>query len=70
MLQLPIIAVQRTEFMQRRKTFNNVMFWFSMIYGLSTVSEPLLLLSSFPQGPSRAEMAFCKKQISALYVLI
>ena len=40
MLQLPIIAVQRTEFMRKRHTFNNVMFWFSMIYGLSMVRSP------------------------------
>lgn len=36
-MQLPIIAVQRTEFMRKRPTFNNVMFWFSIIYGLATV---------------------------------
>lgn len=38
MLQLPIIAVQRTDFLKRRRVFNNVMFWVSMIYGLSMVS--------------------------------
>ena len=38
MMQLPIIAVQRTEFMRKSPTFNNVMFWFSIIYGLATVS--------------------------------
>lgn len=38
MMQLPIIAVQRSEFMRKRHTFNNVMFWCSMIYGLAMVS--------------------------------
>ncbi|KAA8912710.1 MBOAT, membrane-bound O-acyltransferase family-domain-containing protein [Sphaerosporella brunnea] len=45
MLQLPIIAIQRTKIMRERRTFNNVMFWCSMIYGLSMVSAPPLLLS-------------------------
>jgi sterol O-acyltransferase len=40
MLQLPIIAIQRTKFVRERRTFNNVMFWCSMIYGLSMVSSP------------------------------
>ncbi|KAI5804344.1 MBOAT, membrane-bound O-acyltransferase family-domain-containing protein [Geopyxis carbonaria] len=38
MLQLPIIAVQRTAFMRRKVIFNNIMFWFSMIFGLAMVS--------------------------------
>jgi len=44
MMQLPIIAVQRTEFMRKRPTFNNVMFWFSIIYGLATISALYVLI--------------------------
>jgi sterol O-acyltransferase len=44
MLQLPIIVVQRTEFMRQRKTFNNVMFWGSMIWGLSMISALYVLI--------------------------
>lgn len=39
MLQLPIIVVQRTEFMKSYNTFNNIMFWCSMIWGLAMVSS-------------------------------
>lgn len=39
MLQLPIIVVQRTEFMKSYNTFNNIMFWCSMIWGLAMVNS-------------------------------
>ncbi|KAJ6144772.1 hypothetical protein N7470_008667 [Penicillium chermesinum] len=35
MLQLPIVAVQKSRFFKGRTTLNNVFFWFSMILGLS-----------------------------------
>ncbi|KAJ5697966.1 hypothetical protein N7488_011650 [Penicillium malachiteum] len=35
MLQLPIVAVQKSRFFRGRTTLNNVFFWFSMILGLS-----------------------------------
>ncbi|KAJ5575218.1 Sterol O-acyltransferase [Penicillium hetheringtonii] len=35
MLQLPIVAVQKSRFFKGRTTLNNVFFWFSMISGLS-----------------------------------
>ncbi|KAK2738192.1 hypothetical protein FQN57_007167 [Myotisia sp. PD_48] len=35
MLQLPIVAVQRSKFVRGKKTFNNICFWTSMILGLS-----------------------------------
>ncbi|KAL7269781.1 Sterol O-acyltransferase 2 (Sterol-ester synthase 2) [Rhizina undulata] len=44
MLQLPIIAVQQTQWMSGQKTFNNVMFWFSMIWGLSMISALYVLI--------------------------
>jgi len=44
MLQLPIIAIQRTQFMQKQTTFNNVMFWLSMIWGLSMISALYVLI--------------------------
>lgn len=37
MLQLPIIAIQRSKFMRDQLLLNNVMFWISMIWGLSMV---------------------------------
>ncbi|KAG0123942.1 MBOAT, membrane-bound O-acyltransferase family-domain-containing protein [Tuber indicum] len=44
MLQLPIIVVQRTEFMKSQKMFNNIMFWSSMIWGLSMISALYVLI--------------------------
>ena len=38
MLQLPIVALQRTRIVRGRTLFNNVAFWISMISGLSIVS--------------------------------
>ncbi|KAJ5084507.1 Sterol O-acyltransferase [Penicillium alfredii] len=35
MLQLPIVAVQKSRFFRGRTTLNNIFFWFSMILGLS-----------------------------------
>lgn len=40
MLQLPIVVLQRTPWVRGRETLNNVMFWASMILGLSLVSFP------------------------------
>lgn len=39
MMQLPIVALQRTKFVKGRTLFNNVCFWISMILGLSMVSS-------------------------------
>ncbi|PUU80478.1 MBOAT, membrane-bound O-acyltransferase family-domain-containing protein [Tuber borchii] len=44
MMQLPIIVVQRTEFMKSQKMFNNIMFWSSMIWGLSMISALYVLI--------------------------
>lgn len=41
MLQLPIVMLQRTRWIRQHKTANNVLFWISMILGLSLVSHPL-----------------------------
>lgn len=38
MLQLPIVMLQRTQWVRGRETLNNVFFWISMIIGLSLVS--------------------------------
>ena len=38
MLQIPIVAVQSLPFIKRRELLNNVLFWISMILGLSLVS--------------------------------
>lgn len=38
MLQLPIVMLQRTKWVRAHKTANNVLFWASMIMGLSLVS--------------------------------
>lgn len=38
MLQLPLFAVQNLPWLRRMNTFNNIMFWCSMIWGLAMVS--------------------------------
>ena len=40
MLQMPIVMVQRSKFVRGRTLLNNVLFWCSMILGLSMVSLP------------------------------
>ncbi|KAL3463848.1 MBOAT, membrane-bound O-acyltransferase family-domain-containing protein [Aspergillus heterothallicus] len=37
MLQLPIIAIQKSKYFRDKRTLNNVFFWLSMIFGLSLV---------------------------------
>ncbi|KAJ5279101.1 Sterol O-acyltransferase [Penicillium angulare] len=44
MLQLPIVAVQKSRFFRGRTTLNNVFFWFSMISGLSIMCVFYVLL--------------------------
>ncbi|KAH8692778.1 putative sterol o-acyltransferase [Talaromyces proteolyticus] len=44
MLQLPIIAVQRSQFIRRAKIWNNIVFWFSMILGLSMMCALYVLV--------------------------
>jgi len=44
MLQLPIVAVQRTRFFRGRWVFNNVAFWSSMILGLSAMCSLYVLV--------------------------
>ncbi|KAI0130015.1 MBOAT family protein [Xylariales sp. AK1849] len=44
MLQLPIVMLQRTKWVRGRKTANNVMFWCSMILGLSLICSLYVLV--------------------------
>ncbi|KAL1876824.1 hypothetical protein VTK73DRAFT_9201 [Phialemonium thermophilum] len=44
MLQLPIVMLQRTEWVRGRKTLNNVCFWCSMILGLSLMCSLYVLV--------------------------
>jgi sterol O-acyltransferase len=41
MLQMPIVMVQRSKWVRGRTLLNNVLFWCSMILGLSMVSQGL-----------------------------
>lgn len=41
MLQMPIVMVQRSPWIRKRTLLNNVLFWCSMILGLSMVSNAL-----------------------------
>lgn len=41
MLQMPIVLVQRSKYVRKRSLLNNVLFWCSMILGLSMVSRPV-----------------------------
>lgn len=44
MLQLPIIVIQRSRFMRDQLLLNNIMFWISMIWGLSMISALYVLV--------------------------
>jgi sterol O-acyltransferase len=44
MLQLPIVALQRSKFVKGRWVFNNTMFWTSMILGLSVMCSLYVLV--------------------------
>ncbi|KAL2888219.1 putative sterol O-acyltransferase 2 [Ceratocystis lukuohia] len=44
MMQLPLVAIQRTEMVRGHHTINNVMFWCSMILGLSLICSLYVLL--------------------------
>lgn len=44
MLQLPIVALQRSKFIRGRWVFNNAAFWSSMILGLSTMCSLYVLV--------------------------
>jgi sterol O-acyltransferase len=50
MMQLPIVVLQRTRWIRGRETLNNVMFWASMIMGLSLVSPDGLLFVPIDAG--------------------
>lgn len=39
MLQMPIVMIQRTPWIRKRTLLNNVLFWISMILGLSMVCD-------------------------------
>ncbi|KAJ5130847.1 Sterol O-acyltransferase [Penicillium bovifimosum] len=44
MLQLPIVAIQKSRFFRGRTTLNNAFFWFSMILGLSMMCALYVLI--------------------------
>ena len=44
MLQLPIVAVQRSRLIRGRWVFNNTCFWFSMVLGLSAMCSLYVLV--------------------------
>ncbi|KAI1342202.1 MBOAT-domain-containing protein [Xylariaceae sp. FL0016] len=44
MLQLPIVMLQRTKWVRAHKTANNVLFWCSMIMGLSLICSLYVLV--------------------------
>ncbi|PLB46838.1 MBOAT-domain-containing protein [Aspergillus steynii IBT 23096] len=44
MLQLPIVAVQKSKFFRGKTTLNNVFFWLSMIFGLSCMCALYVLV--------------------------
>jgi len=44
MLQLPIVAVQRSEVVRGRWVFNNACFWISMVLGLSMMCALYVLV--------------------------
>jgi len=62
MLQGPIVLVQRNRWVRGKHLLNNVLFWFSMILGLSLVSRQLYMLCP--------DMRLTDLQMCALYVLV
>jgi len=44
MLQLPIIAIQRSKLLREAKTWNNMFFWFSIILGMSMLCALYVLV--------------------------
>ncbi|KAK3988353.1 hypothetical protein QBC44DRAFT_104447 [Cladorrhinum sp. PSN332] len=44
MLQLPLVALQKTKWVRGKKTLNNVCFWCSMILGLSLICSLYVLV--------------------------
>ncbi|EME48887.1 hypothetical protein DOTSEDRAFT_67824 [Dothistroma septosporum NZE10] len=44
MLQIPIVAIQQLPFIKRRELLNNILFWISMILGLSLLCALYVLL--------------------------
>ena len=60
MLQMPIVMIQRSKWVRGRTLLNNILFWCSMILGLSMVSLPCCVLKT----PVNSE------QMCALYVLV
>lgn len=60
MLQMPIVMVQRSKWVKGRTLLNNVLFWCSMILGLSMVSYANAIYQA------QAD----KSQMCALYVLV
>ncbi|KAL2826057.1 MBOAT, membrane-bound O-acyltransferase family-domain-containing protein [Aspergillus cavernicola] len=44
MLQLPIIAIQKSKYFRDKTTLNNVFFWLSMIFGLSLMCSLYVLV--------------------------
>ncbi|KAL4992422.1 MBOAT, membrane-bound O-acyltransferase family-domain-containing protein [Aspergillus falconensis] len=44
MLQLPIIAIQKSKYFRHKTTLNNVFFWLSMIFGLSLMCTLYVLV--------------------------
>jgi sterol O-acyltransferase len=61
MLQMPIVMVQRSKWVRGRTLLNNVLFWCSMILGLSMVSQEVSAVCGINAN---------NPQMCALYVLV
>lgn len=66
MLQMPIVLLQRSKWVRNRSLLNNVLFWCSMILGLSMVSDRS---SGFREDMLRIGILMMP-QMCALYVLV
>lgn len=62
MLQMPIVMIQRSRWIRSRTLLNNILFWCSMILGLSMVGR----LRSRPYVSVDTD----SEQMCALYVLV
>ena len=65
MLQMPLVMLQRMPGIRDRKLLKNVLFWISIILGLSLVS-----LTDVPSDVLAHSLIGCFPQLCALYVLV
>lgn len=71
MLQMPIVMVQRSKYVRGRTLLNNVLFWCSMVLGLSMVRSSFLLKSLIlTSADVRAVRACVDSRYTSIWVVV